>query len=160
MATRATLDVTTPLSSPASTLRDYLHAHIPLSAAMAVEVVGCGFDELVLRAPLAPNINHRETVFGGSATALAILACWSLLHVRLQGAGSRLVIQRHAMEFGAPIAGDFLARTQPLATPSWEAFHRTLARRGKARIEVAARLEYDGASVGQFSGEFVALSQP
>lgn len=150
------------MSDPAAALRDYLHAHIPLSAAMGVEVIDCGLDAVVLRAPLAPNINHRDTVFGGSATALAILACWSLLHWRLQnaGGGGRLVIQRHTMEFGAPIAGEFVARTQPLDASSWEAFRRTLERRGKARIEVAAGLEYDGASVGRFSGGFVALSQP
>lgn len=143
-------------------LRDYLHAHIPLSAAMGVEVIECSIDGVVLHAPLAPNINHRDTVFGGSATALAILACWSLLHLRMQGplGGSRLVIQRHTMEFGAPIAGGFIARSQPLDAASWEAFRRTLERRGKARIEVAARLEYEGASVGQFRGEFVALSHP
>lgn len=150
------------MNDPAAALRGYLHAHIPLSAAMAVEVLDCNFDAIVLQAPLAPNINHRDTVFGGSATALAILACWSLLHWRLQhvGGGGRLVIQRHTMEFGAPIAGDFLARTRPLDAAPWDTFRRTLERRGKARIEVAATLEYDGASVGQFSGEFVALSQP
>jgi thioesterase domain-containing protein len=55
-------------------LQAYLHAHIPLSAAMQVSVDAVAADGVTLRAPLAPNINHRETVFGGSASAVAILA--------------------------------------------------------------------------------------
>ena len=45
-------------------------------------------DTVVIEAPLAPNINHRKTVFGGSASALGILAAWSLVHLRLAGTGS------------------------------------------------------------------------
>ena len=51
-----------------------LHAHIPLSAAMQVSVAAVDADGVTLQAPLAPNINHRDTVFGGSASAVAILA--------------------------------------------------------------------------------------
>ena len=47
---------------------------MPLSQAMQVTVVEASFQQVVLTAPLAPNINHRETVFGGSASAVAILA--------------------------------------------------------------------------------------
>jgi thioesterase domain-containing protein len=80
-------------------LEQYLHKHIPLSKAMGVVVVSANAETAVLQASLAPNINHRETVFGGSASALAILAVWSLLHTRLRGSGieARLVIQRNTM---------------------------------------------------------------
>jgi hypothetical protein len=49
-------------------LEQYLHEHIPLSAAMGVKVVQADPQCVVLTAPLAPNINHRDTVFGGSAS--------------------------------------------------------------------------------------------
>jgi thioesterase domain-containing protein len=55
-------------------LAHYLHEHIPLSHAMGVEVVEADWHSVTLRAPLAPNINHRETVFGGSASAVGIVA--------------------------------------------------------------------------------------
>ena len=71
-------------------LERYLHEHIPLSKAMGVSVLSVGEEAVTLRAPLAPNINHRETVFGGSASALAILAAWSLLHTRLDRKSTRL----------------------------------------------------------------------
>ena len=57
-------------------IKEYLYEHIPLSKAMGVEVVEAVSDRVLLKAPLAPNINHRETVFGGSASALCILSAW------------------------------------------------------------------------------------
>lgn len=139
-------------------LEHYLHAHIPLSLAMEVSVVSVQPDAVVLRAPLAPNINHRETVFGGSASALAILAAWSLLHTRLRddGLASRLVIQRNTMEYLQPIAGEFTA-TSSVDPAAWPPFIRMLARKAKARIAVSSVLEHGGQVVGRLMGEFVAL---
>ncbi len=140
-------------------LENYLHEHIPLSKAMAVSVVEAGPDAVVLSAPLAPNINHRETVFGGSASALATLAAWALLHVRLRAEGftSRLVIQRNTMEYDRPIDGAFTARASVDQVRDWSRFIRMLSRKGRARIGVASVLEYHGRVAGRFSGEFVAL---
>ena len=143
----------------APTLQEYLHEHIPLSKAMQVSVVSVAPESVVLRAPLAPNINHRETVFGGSASAVAILAAWSLLHTRLRAAGldCRLVIQRNTMDYELPIAGEFRASSSLQHPEDWPLFVRMLTRKGKARVAVVAVLEYAGQVVGRFTGEFVAL---
>jgi thioesterase domain-containing protein len=140
-------------------LEQYLHDHIPLSKAMEVSVVSIEEGAVMLRAPLAPNINHRETVFGGSASALAILAAWSLLHTRLrrEGIASRLVIQRNTMEYEHPIAGEFTARSSLEQPDGWSQFTRMLARKGKARVAVSSVLEHGGQVVGRLTGEFVAL---
>lgn len=140
-------------------VEQYLHQHIPLSRAMAVAVVSVDESGVVLSAPLAPNINHRETVFGGSASAVAILAAWSLLHSRLHGEGiaSRLVIQRNTMEYEQPIMGTFTARSSLEHPDQWQQFIRMLARKGKARVAVTSVLEYAGQVVGRFHGEFAAL---
>lgn len=137
----------------------YLHGHIPLSGAMGVAVVSLADDEVVLRAPLAPNINHRETVFGGSASALAILAPWCVLQTRSsrEGLEARLVIQRNTMEYEKPILGDFTARAFFESERDWPRFALMLARKGKARVGVPAVLECDGQIVGRMAGEFVAL---
>lgn len=144
-----------------SELEKYLHDHIPLSKAMQVSVLSIEEEAVLLSAPLAPNINHRDTVFGGSASAVAILSAWSLLHTRLAGAGmaSRLVIQRNTMHYDRPIDGTFTARAFIEQAQAWSGFTRMLARKGKARIAVSAVLEFDGHIAARFSGEFVALGQ-
>lgn len=141
-------------------LEQYLHRHIPLSLAMQVSVLEVQPQHVILSAPLEPNINHRDTVFGGSATAVAILAAWSLVHTRLLDAGvpSRLVIQRNAMTFAVPMTGAFTARSSLADDARWETFVRTLARRMRARISVTCDLSCSGEEAGRFEGEFVALS--
>lgn len=140
-------------------LEHYLHKHIPLSKAMGVVVVSANEETVVLQAPLAPNINHRETVFGGSASALAILAAWSLLHTRLgrNGIEARLVIQRNTMEYDKPIFGEFTAQALLEHEDDWPKFTGMLERKGKARITVLSELEHAGQVVGMLRGEFVAL---
>ena len=99
-------------------LQSYLRDHIPLSQAMQVEVMTVDADALTLQAPLAPNINHRDTVFGGSASALAILSAWSLVHTKLKAEGltARLVIQSNTVHYDQPIASAFQS-TAVLADP-------------------------------------------
>jgi len=143
-----------------SELQQYLHDHIPLSKAMEVRVIDIGTGGVTLGAPLAPNINHRETVFGGSASAVAILSAWSLLHTRLAAAGvsCRLVIQRNTMDYELPIEGDFTARSSIDEPGAWDSFMRMLTRKGRARIGVSSVLEYEGQVAGRLVGEFVAMS--
>jgi thioesterase domain-containing protein len=145
--------------SPAE-LERYLRRHIPLSKAMQVSVVEASDDAVAIAAPLAPNINHRDTVFGGSASAVAILAAWALLYLRLQRAGitTRLVIQRNEMNYDLPVTGAFVARSSLRAPGEWPRFITLLARRGRARISVCATLEQDGRAVARFTGDFVALN--
>src|ERR1700751_579087 len=128
---------------------------------MGVSVLSVAADAVVLRAPLAPNINHRQTVFGGSASAVAILAGWALLHVRLhsEGTADRLVIQRNAIEYQHPIRGQFTARSMLAQPHLWKPFLTMLARKGKARVSVLAVLEHMDRVAARFSGEFVALRE-
>jgi thioesterase domain-containing protein len=142
-------------------LEQYLHDHIPLSKAMQVSVVSVSEEAVVLSAPLAPNINHRATVFGGSASAVAILSAWSLLHTRLQSEGinSRLVIQSNTMDYHLPILDEFTARAFLPQPGVWPRFVGMLKRKGKARITVSSVLEQGGKSAGTLTGEFVALGQ-
>lgn len=140
-------------------LEQYLHEHIPLSKAMEVNVLEASSARVKLSAPLAPNINHRETVFGGSASALAILSAWSLLHVRTteQAIDARLVIQKNTMQYDLPILGTFTASCAFNDEVVWEKFIRLLQRKGRARITLSAAVAYEDELAGVFNGDFVAL---
>lgn len=140
-------------------LQSYLHNHISLSAAMQVRVDAVSDDHVLLSAPLAPNINYRDTVFGGSASALAILSAWSLLHVRMRksGVAARLVIQSNRMDYLKPVAGAFAARSSLVDAGQWPGFLRLLERWGRARAVVVADLLDGDTLAGRFEGEFVAL---
>jgi len=140
-------------------IQRYLHQYIPLSAAMGVQVRMATVEHVKLAAPLAPNVNHTETVFGGSGAALATLSAWTLLHLRLEDAhlDARLVIQRSRMEYEKPIPGDFEAVCDFGDDAAWDRFQATLTRHGRARLTLAARLVYLKSPVASFEGDFVAL---
>jgi thioesterase domain-containing protein len=146
------------MMTPADVER-YLHDHIPLSAAMGVRVVACERNGVTLTAPLAPNINHRATAFGGSISAVAILAGWAWLHVALRenGVTPRLVIQRNAVEYLAPVGGDFEARCDGLTAAAFDQFAQSLRRIGKARATLAATVIFEGKTAAMFEGDYVAL---
>jgi thioesterase domain-containing protein len=150
-----------PALMSVQSLEQYLHQQIPLSRAMEVCALEVSQDAVRLSAPLAPNVNHRATVFGGSASALAILAAWSLLHVRLRPSFPQvsIVIQRQSTSYNRPIHGTFSARAALAQPDDWPRFLRLLARRGKARIGVVSTLDYAGQQVGQLSGDFVAFDE-
>lgn len=140
-------------------LEAYLHGHIPLSAAMQVAVASVSPETVTLRAPLAPNINHRSTAFGGSVSTLAILSAWSLINLRLNAEAlhSRLVIQANRMDYDQPISGDFTATSSLSDASAWPHFTRMLTRKGRARIRATSAVMYEGTVAGRFEGEFVAF---
>ena len=146
----------------AEELQRYLHTRIPLCVAMGVRVRSATAARVELLAPLAPNVNHRESVFGGSAAALATLAAWGLLYVRMRplDAQARLVIQRNTMRYEEPITGDFTAVSTAPAEAAWKRFVETLRRHGRARIGLTATLFQEERSVAAFEGDFAAISSP
>jgi len=132
----------------ASALAEYLHSHMPLSRSMAVSVVSASAMEVVLEAPLAPNLNVHGTMFGGSIATLALLAAWSAVHLRLEARhfAGQLVVSRSETDYLNPIHGPAraIARLDGL---DWDGFSRRLHRHGKARLTVTAEV---------LSGEHIA----
>ena len=140
-------------------LQEYFHNHIPLSKAMAVEVEAATPQVVRLVAPLAPNANHHGTVFGGSASAVAVLSSWGLLHVALVDANIKadLVVQKSSMNYELPITGKFTSESVAPVPEKWQRFLATLLKFKRARISMRSILNCDGKKVGEFEGDFVAI---
>ena len=151
-------DVVSPMR--AAELERYLHDHIPLSRALAVRVAHVGPEFVRLSAPLAPNLNHRRTAFGGSVASLAILAGWSWLLARLADRGPvpRLVIQEQTVEYLTPIDAGFEATCAAPTEAAWRRFARALDERGRGRLELAAEVTCEGRLAARFRGLYVAIA--
>ncbi len=134
-------------------LEIYLHTHIPLSKAMGVSVLENG-DRVVLHAPLAPNINHRGSAFGGSEASLALLAGWAWMRERVTGEAN-LVIASSRMTYSKPATGDFIAVCDgDGAGLIAEHFNR----KGRARKTLTIILYCNDQEVARMEGDFAAIA--
>lgn len=140
-------------------IQAYLHEQIPLSRAMEIQVEQATEDRVILFVPLKPNINHRDTAFGGSISAAGILTCWTLVHLRLSQLDmeTRLVIHKNKMIYRKPIPGDFKAICQFESEDTWNQALSMLDRWGKAKLQLTASLTCEGEEAAEFQGSFVVV---
>jgi thioesterase domain-containing protein len=138
-------------------INQYLAEHIPISQALGVRVTVFDGESVRIAAPLTPNLNHRNTAFGGSLAALGILAGWSLVNFNLQDLGlpCRVVIQKSEMDFLLPVDADFEAVARK--PEPWETLIKTLRRRKKARVELPSDIMLDNKIVATHNGLYVAV---
>src|SRR6266700_2044174 len=129
---------------------------IPITQHLGITVVSYQDECLILRAPFAPNINHKATAFAGSLTALATLAGWGLLWVLLKehNMAAQIVIQESVNSYLRPVTSDFSARCSKPDATQIAHFESMLRKRGKARIELAVEI-YDREVVAvSFQGRY------
>jgi len=142
-----------------SEVTSYIHEHIPLTSHLGVIVESYDGNTVSISAPLTPNLNHRNTAFGGSISALGILSGWTLLFLKLKETGikSRLVIQKSMFDFQDPIDDDFKAICTLPEQKTWGKFIKTLTKHGRARISVPAKIESSSGIGGTHEGAYVAI---
>lgn len=124
-----------------------------------MRVVQADTKVVLLLAPLAPNINHRQTAFGGSIAAVATVAAWSLLRLVLASYpdAPRIVVRSSQVEYIEAITDDFTARCEAPLPEAMDAFFKSLHRKGKARIDLRVTVEQGDHTRARLHGTFVAL---
>ena len=142
--------------TPAMTLEHTLHNEIPLSLAMGIRVADYDGESLKLAAPLAANLNHKCTAFGGSLYSLAVLCGWGMLHLKLAEAGLRkhIVIQESNIRYLLPVAQDMQAECRTDAA-ALKLFFRTLRKHDRARLSLDVVITHDHKPAVEFSGRYV-----
>ena len=140
-------------------LQDYLLQQIPISGALGISVTEASLEEILITAPLAPNVNHHGTAFGGSVNAVAILSGWALVYARLAAEGQfpGIVIQHSEIRYLKPIEAAFAARARLARPEKWPQFLQGLLRHGKARTVVAVEVQGSHRVSARFLGTYVAL---
>ena len=86
-------------------LQSTLEREIPMSAQMGMRVHEGGLGGLVMRLPLKPNLNHQQTAFAGSLSALCTIAGWGYVFLLLRELGreGNIVIHRSTIKYLQPV---------------------------------------------------------
>ena len=113
---------------------------------------------LILRAPLAPNANHKGTAFGGSLYSLAVLTGWAWLTRFLvtRKLDAQAVIQESNMRFLKPVHGEMRACLEIPADAEVRKFQRMLVRADRGRIRLQVKMHEGSTLATVFDGLFAA----
>ena len=142
--------------TPIATLEHTLHSEIPISQAMGIRVAHYDGATLRLTAPLAPNINHKSTAFGGSLFTLAVLCGWGMVYLKLAEAAlhKHIVIQESNIRYLLPVDQDMQAECC-LEDAAFKHFLLTLNKRDRARLSLDVVITQDNRPAVEFSGRYV-----
>ena len=134
---------------------------MPPVRAMQLEVGDLDEQGMVLRAPLAANVNDKGCAFGGSLAGLMTLAAWAHASAILDARGfgdAEVYVQDSQVRYLLPLYADLEARAWLDPEQNWTDFVRAFAERGRARARLNAEIRCpDGRVAAAFEGRFVAL---
>lgn len=149
-----------PWATPAG-MTEWLHRTIPLSAAMEVRVLRLEEGTATLTMPLAPNVNHMGTAFGGSLNALGLLTAATAVLTRLRPAGyEHLLVVRHSeYSYHRPAKSDPTARAQ-IPARQWAEVQPALETGDPARLKVKSTITTQTHPTGTLKAHFTLLPPP
>ena len=139
----------------------FLHGMIPLAKSMGVGVEVSDDRSLVLNAPKEQNKNSLNTAFGGSLVSLATLAgygvVWELMKNEKGAEKSEwhIVVKESRAAYRRPVIGDLRAICERPAQAVIAEFKDALARYGKAKLKLHARVVESGETAVDVTAAFV-----
>lgn len=142
----------------AKALQDKLHAEIPMSKYMQVQVIHADQQQIELECDLAPNHNHVGTAFGGSLATLMVLAAYCQLFEIINETG-HVLLKTSSMNFIYPVEEKLKAVCKAPALEQVQKFQEAYAKKGKARLELKSQIVLsDGRIACEMTGEFVGVN--
>jgi thioesterase domain-containing protein len=147
------------MSDLSQELQQTLEHEIPLTQHLGLRVISYDESGLTLRAPLAPNINHKRTAFAGSLNAVVTLTGWGLLWLILQELEipARVVIQDSSCNYLRPVKDDFSAFCRKPTPQQISRMASMLKKRGRARIELSVEVRNEATVAVAFTGRYVLM---
>ncbi len=126
-------------------LKQFFIDHLPITQFMGLEVESYDGETLILTAPLEPNINDKQTAFGGSLYNTAVMACWGMIYLKTQERNIQCnqVVTEGSMKYIAPVHGRIRAICHAPSEKELSAFFDHFERKGRARIGLEAAIYND-----------------
>jgi thioesterase domain-containing protein len=139
-------------------LQERIDREIMLAKPMGIIVEAADETALVLRAPLAPNANHKGTAFGGSLYSLAVLTGWAWMtrFLASRKLDADAVIQESSMRFLVPIHGEMRACIAIPGAEDIDKFEKMLQRAARGRIRLQVTMHEGARLATVFDGLFAA----
>ena len=147
------------MTNIASKLQDFFKSHLPITQYMEMKVESYDGNTLVLHAPLDPNINDKQTAFGGSLYNASVMACWGMLYLKTLEANIECnqVVTKGSIEYKAPVKGDIRAICHAPDKAELDNLINVFKEKGRARMSLKASIECSGRTAVEFEGSYAIL---
>ncbi len=116
-----------------------LYNNIPLVKQMQLAIQNICSNKITAFAPIAPNINDKSTVFGGSSAALMTICGWSLIKYQLESfqVDNDVVIHQSKVDWNQAQTDDLIITAKIKNDISWPDIITRLKRKNRAfRIKI------------------------
>ncbi|MCZ6502831.1 MAG: YiiD C-terminal domain-containing protein [Gammaproteobacteria bacterium] len=136
-------------------LENVYHELIPISRHMGIKVCNYTGSELTLVAPLANNINHQLSAFGGSLFSIAALAGWGMMQLKLceENLDANTVVASGDVSFSLPVSEELYCICS--LPDDWQFFLQKLHDRGKGSVGMISTITASEKTAMQFKGRYV-----
>lgn len=144
----------------AKELEKLLTSEIPITKQMGIRDLQITDGKLSLTLPIQPNVNHKQTMFGGSLYSSGAVACYGLFLSGLREHAittNNIVISEGQMKYMAPVDQDARIEAQWNSDKERTQFFAALGAKKKARVLMRAQVFIANKLCAEFSGQFVAL---
>lgn len=139
--------------------QQYIERKIPITKNMGMTINALSGDEVRVGLPLAPNVNHQGSAFGGSMESLFFVTGWAYVQWLIKDIHPepKIVGRRARSAFHKPVKEDFEAILSIPSKSDSDTFLKDLKEKGKGRITAKAEIVIQGELCAEFEGDFVVL---
>jgi thioesterase domain-containing protein len=140
-------------------LQTFFETHLPITDYMGLAVDKYDGSTLSLKAPLAPNINDKQTAFGGSLYNACVMTCWGFAYLKsieanIQG---NQVVAAGSIKYKAPVDSDYVAVCESPSQEVLDHFIDGFKRHGKGLITLKSTITCNGKIAVEFEGTYAVL---
>ena len=124
----------------------------------AFACIGAALQGLVMRLPLGPNRNHRQTAFAGSLNAVCTIAGWGSVYLLLKDVDrtGNVVIRRSTIRYQQPVdTPEIFAHCQAVTPESRKYFLEMLDEKRQAKLDLEVEIPSPGGPLVSFNGSYV-----
>lgn len=135
----------------------YLRKHIPLSQVIDIRAGELNDEWFELHAPIAPNLNDKQTAFGGSLATLCTLSGWCITSYlcKINQLEIDIVILDSQIRYRLPVTADLIAARAYFPTqPTHDAFLQSLRNEGRARLQLEVAVQVEDKIAVQFNAQY------
>ncbi|EKQ50139.1 MULTISPECIES: YiiD C-terminal domain-containing protein [unclassified Clostridium] len=138
---------------------EFIHDKIPITKAMGVSVVEFTPSKVRILAKLEPNINHKQTAFGGSINTLMTICGWAMTFINIKEIDPdvHIVIKKSNINYLAPIREDFIAECELRNEETKKEFLEAYARHKKSRLNLKVYIKDEKTIFAEYEGQYVVF---